>query len=221
MIFFLLNYTVLPSWKPIRLYKNPDKRNIKYPARKNILTQVAIKKKRAFDDTRFYPIPATLLPSLSCSLTLLSNFEPCADALDWEVGTHGLRISFIHRGRRYGSTYLPDVAVEQGWTKEETVESLMRKAGWDGVSHRSNIMGKSSIARRFLRGGGGAGSAGDNNSSLTDAHGADASPPKPWEEVSDFKAIRYKGLQAHANYSQWQEWRRWVADSGDKRLLDA
>jgi AMMECR1 domain-containing protein len=27
---------------------------------------------------------------------------------------------------------LPDVAVEQGWDREETVVSLMRKAGWSG-----------------------------------------------------------------------------------------
>jgi len=37
-------------------------------------------------------------------------------------------------GRRYGATYLPDVAKEQGWTKEETLVSLMRKAGWSGSS---------------------------------------------------------------------------------------
>lgn len=54
------------------------------------------------------------------------------DPLDWELGTHGIRISFMHRGRRYGATYLPDVAKEQGWTKEETLISLMHKAGWNG-----------------------------------------------------------------------------------------
>lgn len=27
---------------------------------------------------------------------------------------------------------MPDVAVEQGWSKEETLVSLMRKAGWRG-----------------------------------------------------------------------------------------
>jgi AMMECR1 domain-containing protein len=43
-----------------------------------------------------------------------------------------LRISWTHAGRRYGATYLPDVAREQGWTKEETLVSLMRKAGWSG-----------------------------------------------------------------------------------------
>lgn len=31
-----------------------------------------------------------------------------------------------------GATYLPDVPVEQGWTQEETLVSLMRKAGWTG-----------------------------------------------------------------------------------------
>ena len=35
-------------------------------------------------------------------------------------------------GRRYSGTYLPGVALEQGWTKEETLESLSRKAGYRG-----------------------------------------------------------------------------------------
>lgn len=85
----------------------------------------------AFDDTRFSPIPQSLLPSLSCSLTLLADFQPCSDPFDWELGTHGIKISFYYRTRRYGATYLPDVAIEQGWSKEETLHSLMRKAGYD------------------------------------------------------------------------------------------
>lgn len=54
--------------------------------------------------------------------------------MDWTLGVHGLRISFEYNKRRYGSTYLPDVAKEQGWTKTETMVSLMRKAGWNGRS---------------------------------------------------------------------------------------
>lgn len=65
-------------------------------------------------------------------MTLLTNFEPAADALDWTLGTHGLQIDFVYHHRRLGATYLPDVAAEQGWTREETVVSLMRKAGWTG-----------------------------------------------------------------------------------------
>ncbi|KAI2603096.1 AMMECR1 domain-containing protein [Hypoxylon fragiforme] len=86
----------------------------------------------AVHDTRFDPISKRELPSLEVAVTLLTNFEDCDDAMDWEIGTHGLRISFTDRGRRYGATYLPDVALEQGWTKEETLLSLMRKAGWVG-----------------------------------------------------------------------------------------
>lgn len=88
----------------------------------------------AFDDTRFSPITVSELPSLSVGVTLLTDFESCSNPLDWSLGTHGLRISFTYHSKRYGATYLPDVALEQGWTKEETIISLMRKAGWSGRS---------------------------------------------------------------------------------------
>jgi uncharacterized protein (TIGR00296 family) len=86
----------------------------------------------AFDDTRFNPISPRELHTLECAVTLLTNFEPASSPLDWDIGTHGLRVSFTHNNRRYGATYLPDVAKEQGWSKEETLVSLMRKAGWSG-----------------------------------------------------------------------------------------
>lgn len=86
----------------------------------------------ALQDTRFRPVTERELPSLEVAVTLLTDFEDCADRFDWELGTHGLRVSFSHHGRLYGATYLPDVAAEQGWTKEETLVSLMRKAGWVG-----------------------------------------------------------------------------------------
>jgi len=86
----------------------------------------------ALEDTRFMPISQRELPSLDCSVTLLTDFEPIADSMDWQIGKHGIRINFTQNGRRYGSTFLPDVAKEQGWTKEKTLTSLMRKAGWNG-----------------------------------------------------------------------------------------
>ena len=141
----------------------------------------------ALDDTRFSPIPASLIPSLECSITLLANFETCNDALDWILGMHGLRISFTHRGRRYGATYLPDVAVEQGWNKEETLESLMRKAGWDGGSNPG-------VARRLLRG-----SSRNNDNQVS----------TPWNEVIDFRAVRYTGLKANTSYAEWQDFSSW------------
>lgn len=78
------------------------------------------------------PITLRELSSLECGVTLLTDFEPISNPMDWEIGKHGLRISFSWNGRRYGATYLPDVAREQGWTKEDTIVSLMRKAGWSG-----------------------------------------------------------------------------------------
>ena len=69
------------------------------------------------------------------SVSLLINFETCADPLDWTRGVHGIRIAFPHpqspSRRRLSATYLPDVCTEQGWTKDECLESLMRKAGYD------------------------------------------------------------------------------------------
>ena len=88
----------------------------------------------AFDDTRFNPISPSELSSLQVSVTLLTNFTPCSHALDWDIGTHGIKISFSHHGRRMSATYLPSVASEQGWTKDETMVSLMQKAGWSGRS---------------------------------------------------------------------------------------
>jgi AMME syndrome candidate gene 1 protein len=146
----------------------------------------------AFDDTRFSPIPASLMPSLSCSLTLLADFEPCDDPMEWDLGTHGIRISFTHRNRRHGATYLPDVAVEQGWTKEETLESLMKKAGWDGGYNRG-------VARRLLRGG---------------SRESESAESRPWDEVADFKVVRYTGLKASGSYAEWQAFRAWVEEQG-------
>ena len=90
----------------------------------------------ALHDSRFSPVRLAELPSLEVSVTLLTDFEDCDDADDWTLGVHGLRISFVYHGRRHGATYLPDVATEQGWTKEETLVSLMRKAGWMGRRDR-------------------------------------------------------------------------------------
>lgn len=86
----------------------------------------------ALQDSRFPPIRKSELPTLQVAVTLLTDFEEVDDVYDWEIGTHGIRLSFYDRGRRYGSTYLPDIASEQGWTKDETLFSLIRKAGWMG-----------------------------------------------------------------------------------------
>ncbi|KAH7048825.1 ammecr1 protein [Linnemannia elongata] len=85
----------------------------------------------AFKDGRFPPIDRKELSSLVCGVSLLVDFEDGDDYLDWEVGRHGIWIEFKDtRGRKKTATYLPEVAKEQGWTKEKAIESLLRKGGY-------------------------------------------------------------------------------------------
>ena len=80
-------------------------------------------------DPRFPPISEAELSGLKCGISLLHSFEKGKDVLDWEVGVHGIRL-FIDGG--YSATFLPEVAKEQNWTKEETLIQLARKAGYYG-----------------------------------------------------------------------------------------
>lgn len=79
----------------------------------------------AFQDDRFPPMTKEELPHLSCGISLLTNFEKGKDAFDWEVGKHGIQIKLGY----YRATFLPEVAPEQGWNKEKTLQQLLRKAG--------------------------------------------------------------------------------------------
>lgn len=90
----------------------------------------------ALRDKRFPPIEARELPRLSCTVSLLSCFEPAASWWDWEVGTHGLVIEFLepHSGARRTATFLPEVAAHEGWTKQQTLDHLIRKAGYVGAA---------------------------------------------------------------------------------------
>jgi len=83
----------------------------------------------AMNDSRFNPVSKHEISQLSVSVSLLVGFEDGTDYLDWTVGVHGIKIEFLYGRSTKTATFLPDVAKEQGWTKEETVESLLKKAG--------------------------------------------------------------------------------------------
>ncbi|RWW65138.1 hypothetical protein BHE74_00027571, partial [Ensete ventricosum] len=77
----------------------------------------------ALRDRRFPPIQAKELPFLECTVSILTDYEPALDYLDWEVcHLTFLKISFL-------STFC--------WTKAETIDSLMRKAGYNGAISES------------------------------------------------------------------------------------
>ncbi|XP_059144009.1 AMMECR1-like protein [Physella acuta] len=87
----------------------------------------------AVKDSRFEPITKEEFPKLHCSVSLLTHFEDAMDYLDWELGSHGIRIEFINeKGHKKTATYLPEVAVEQGWDRVQTIDSLLRKGGFKG-----------------------------------------------------------------------------------------
>ncbi|KAG2491459.1 hypothetical protein HYH03_010245 [Edaphochlamys debaryana] len=87
-------------------------------------------------DHRFSPIKLKELPSLQCKVSLLARFEKASGWQDWSVGTHGIIIHFAdpeQRGVRRTATFLPDVAPEQGWDRQQAVDALIRKAGYSGA----------------------------------------------------------------------------------------
>lgn len=84
----------------------------------------------AMRDGRFNPISRGELNDLYVSVSLLTNFEDAQNYLDWQVGTHGIRIEFTDNGRRRSATFLPEVASEQGWDQMQTIDHLLRKGGF-------------------------------------------------------------------------------------------
>ena len=76
----------------------------------------------AFEDPRFAPLTPAELPHLEIEISVLSPFEPC-DPEGIVIGRDGL---MIRKGSRAG-VFLPQVAVEWGWSREEYLERLCQK----------------------------------------------------------------------------------------------
>ncbi len=68
-------------------------------------------------DPRFLRDPVTPpeVKDLTVGVSILSELEPIDDPLDIELGVHGI---YIVRGGA-GGCFLPEVATETGWSKEE------------------------------------------------------------------------------------------------------
>ena len=67
-------------------------------------------------------------------MSFLHSFEKASHWQDWEIGTHGLIIEFHDPKTREHrtATYLPEIAAAEDWTKQGTIDSLVRKAGFNG-----------------------------------------------------------------------------------------
>jgi len=87
----------------------------------------------ALDDPRFPEVEASELPRLAVEVTVLSPIVPVSSWKEIRVGTHGV---VLQKGLRK-ALFLPQVAVEQHWTLEETLDQLALKAGLSRGDWRS------------------------------------------------------------------------------------
>lgn len=86
----------------------------------------------AMNDYRFGPVRPAELDALDVHISLLSPITEIDSLDDFRIGEHGI---ILTKGRAR-AVYLPEVAVEQGWTREETLTSLCHKAGLPGDAWR-------------------------------------------------------------------------------------
>lgn len=88
-------------------------------------------KSAAFEDPRFYPVRRDELNDIKIEISVLSPLRRISSIDEFQLGRHGL---YIVKGASSG-TFLPQVADETDWTKEEFFGHCSRdKAGlgWDG-----------------------------------------------------------------------------------------
>jgi hypothetical protein len=79
----------------------------------------------AFNDHRFRPVSAAELKDIEIELSVLTPMKPVPRAEDIVVGRDGV---LLQKGRA-GAVFLPQVATEQGWSREEMLDQLCLKAG--------------------------------------------------------------------------------------------
>ena len=85
----------------------------------------------AFEDPRFMPVTADELPDIDIEISVLTPMKRIKSLDEFELHRHGI---YIRKGYHSG-TFLPQVADEVNWTKEEFVGHCSQdKAGlgWDG-----------------------------------------------------------------------------------------
>lgn len=79
----------------------------------------------ALEDHRFRPLSIDELDRVNISISVLSPMKEVAGAEDFIPGIHGILIQ--KNGRQ--AIFLPQVAPEQGWNREQTLSHLCMKAG--------------------------------------------------------------------------------------------
>jgi AmmeMemoRadiSam system protein A len=79
----------------------------------------------AFRDPRFPPLSLSEVKDISIEISILSPLKEIESAGDFRPGTDGILL----KKDSSSALFLPQVATEQGWNREETLSQLCRKAG--------------------------------------------------------------------------------------------
>jgi AmmeMemoRadiSam system protein B/AmmeMemoRadiSam system protein A len=79
----------------------------------------------ALEDRRFQPVERKELDHIEIEISMLTPATPVPDVQSIVLGRDGV---VIHKDR-HSAVFLPQVATEQGWTRDEMLSQLCRKAG--------------------------------------------------------------------------------------------
>ncbi|HDT12711.1 MAG TPA: AmmeMemoRadiSam system protein A [Candidatus Marinimicrobia bacterium] len=90
----------------------------------------------AFEDPRFNPIKKHELNEITIEISVLSELEEVSGVTDIEVGKHGV---LLKQGYQQ-AVFLPQVAPEQGWDRDEMLSHLSMKAGLSPDAYKNPDM---------------------------------------------------------------------------------
>jgi AmmeMemoRadiSam system protein A/AmmeMemoRadiSam system protein B len=86
------------------------------------------------NDRRFVSVDQSEMADLEFEISALTPPEPVASANEIVIGKHGIVLEKAGRN----AVFLPQVAVEQGWDLEQTLNHLARKAGFADSAWRED-----------------------------------------------------------------------------------
>jgi AmmeMemoRadiSam system protein A len=88
----------------------------------------------AFSDPRFPPLEKAEYAQLGVEVTVLAPMRQIASVAEIEVGKHGV---YMSKGW-HSAVFLPQVATEQGWGRDELLANLCYKAGLPASAWRDS-----------------------------------------------------------------------------------
>jgi len=93
-------------------------------------------KQAAINDPRFPPLKYSELEKIYIEISVLSPLQKIESYQDIEIGVHGI---MLEEGR-FRSVPLPQVAIEQNYTREQFLSALCEKAGMPDYSWESGLL---------------------------------------------------------------------------------